>query len=322
MEESLKKIIGMMVCVILIPLFVSCLPSSEMSLEPDTVDFEITIQPNYQEFPTLEKTSFYEEVNWKVGDQLSLSNPGLRVPEFQSISDVDQDGLLDDLEYYIAMTYSPLLIFDENEQEDVAFTVIPLYQVSPVTHWSGQSGAMLVFTFLYDNDNGADFDRDWSDWVTDPWNAACGAAADPFDQFFGKHCGDTEVVYFFVGQWDNWQTTRLLSIYWKRHYDNIYETSENVVGYDNFSGTSTMTHPIIYVSEDKHGMYPTHEFCEDYQTDVLWEKANIPCWPKMEDCSDGVSLQISNLSPQWNVGEAINKDTKNRGALNGSQYQV
>ena len=68
-------------------------------------------------------------------------------------------------------------------------------------------------------------------------------------------------------------------------------------------------------------MYPTNDFCEDYATDVLWEKANIPCWPKMEDCSGGVSLRISYLPAQWNVGEAKNKDTKNRAALNGSLYQ-
>ena len=235
--------------------------------------------------------------------------------------DSDEDGIDDTVELTIAKKYAPLLIFDEDEQEDVADTVLPLYQVSPIVHHSGQSGAMLTFVFLYDGDYGADFDQGWSDWFTDPIDTAAGFIMDPFDQWFGKHCGDTEVIYFFIANYDNWNNTQLESIYWKRHYDDIYETSENSVGYEDFGDGYGRTHPIIYVSEDKHGMYPNKGQCEDYETDVVAEKIKIPLTPKMEDCDEGVRLQINYVPAQWNVGEAKSESTKNRSALNGSHYQ-
>lgn len=251
--------------------------------------------------------------------QNGIINPTLLSPTFQASPDIDRDGLSDSLESYIATTYAPQLVFDENEQENVSQTLIPLYQVSPLRHYSGLDGAMLVFTFLYDNDNGADFDQDWS--FGNLWGSACGLAMDPFDQFFGTHCGDTETIYFFIAQYNNWESTYLQSIYWKRHYDSIYETSSDVVEYSNFNSGGNLTHPIIYVSEDKHGMYPSHDECEDYKTDVLWDKADVPCWPKMEDCSGGVVLNITYLPAQWNVGESISESTMNTTALEGTHYQ-
>ncbi|MBA4419932.1 MAG: hypothetical protein C0391_02180 [Anaerolinea sp.] len=251
--------------------------------------------------------------------QTRITNPHLLSPNGQAQSDRDRDGLSDDLEYYLATTYAPVLIFDEDEQENVSQTLIPLYQVSPLRHYSGQDGAMLVFTFLYDNDNGADLDQEWS--IFNMFDDACSLIMDPFDQMTGTHCGDTESIYFFIGQWDNWQTTHLNSIYWKRHYDPIYETSAEVVAYRDFSGGTNYTHPVIYVSEDKHGMYPSHDECEDYETHVIQDETYIPCTPKMEDCSGGVQLQITNLPPQWNVGESISESTMNTTALEGTHYQ-
>ncbi len=237
----------------------------------------------------------------------------------QDTADTDQDGITDSMEAYIASTYAPQLRFDEGEQENVSQTVIPLYQVSPLKHHSGQDGAMLVFTFLYDNDNGAEFDQDWS--FGNLWGSACSLAMDPFDQFFGTHCGDTETIYFFIASYNNWSSTYLQSIYWKRHYDPVYETNSDVVEYVDFTNSSNRTHPVIYVSEDKHGMYATHDDCEDYKTDVLWDKADIPCWPKMEDCSDGVTMNITYLPARWNVGESRFENTMNTTALEGTHYQ-
>jgi hypothetical protein len=237
----------------------------------------------------------------------------------QNYSDTDQDGITDALELYIATTYAPQLIFDENEQENVSQTLLPLYQVSPLRHHSGQDGAMLVFTFLYDNDNGADFDQDWS--FGNLWGSACGLAMDPFDQYFGTHCGDTETIYFFIANYNNWSSTYLQSIYWKRHYDPVYETSGDVVAYVDFTNSGNRSHPVIHVSEDKHGMYPSKDACEDYKTDVLWEKADIPCWPKMEDCDGGIVLNITYLPARWNVGESRYESTMNTTALEGTYYQ-
>jgi hypothetical protein len=240
--------------------------------------------------------------------------------------DSDEDGIDDETELRLARRYSPLLVFDENEQEDVQVTVLPLFQVSPIIHHSGQEGAMLTFVFLYDNDNGADFDRDWTDWFTDPLDTAGGLIMDPFDQFFGKHCGDTEVIYFFIANYGNWTNTRLESIYWKRHYDKIYETSQSAVRYKDLNDGTGATHPIIYVSEDKHGMYPNHDECEDYETDVVKEALYdkyipIPVTPKMEDCSGGKQLFYTyNMYSTQNVGEAKSENTKNRAALNGTLY--
>ena len=263
------------------------------------------------------------------------SDTGLALKASSCANDFDCDGIDDATELAIANKYRPYLIFDEDEQED-ANTVYPLFQLSPIIHHSGQEGAMLVFVFLYDMDNGADFDRGWTDWFTDPIDSAAGLIMDPFDQFFGKHCGDTEVIYFFIANYGNWEDTRLESIYWKRHYDPYYETSENVVRYKDMNDGTGSSHPVIYVSEDKHGMYPSHDMCENYKTDVVQEKLEsaagylvpgvledliyIPVTPKMEDCSDGPEGYII-LDASRNVGEAKDADTMNRKALNGTIYQ-
>ncbi len=235
--------------------------------------------------------------------------------------DSDDDGIDDATELMIAKRYAPVLVFDEDEDEDVTYTVLPLYQVSPIIHHSGQQGAILAFVFLYDHDYGADFDQGWTDWFTDPIDTAAGLIMDPFDQFFGEHCGDTEVIYFFIANYGNWTNIRLESIYWKRHYDDIYETGESSVGYEDIGDGNGRTHPIIYVSEDKHGMYPNHDDCEDYETDVVAERIKIPLTPKMEDCSGGVRLHYGNVTQQQNVGEAKSESTKNRTALNGTIYE-
>lgn len=242
--------------------------------------------------------------------------------------DSDMDGIDDETEWRIARTYSPVLQYDEDETEDVINVVVPLYQVSPYIHSNGKEGAMLVFVFLYDGDYGADFDQGWKDWFTDPISTIGGAIMDPFDQMFGKHCGDTEVIYFFIenGSGD-WQDTWLESIFWKRHYDPIYETPENKVSYVDIGDGFGRTHPLIYVSEDKHGMYPNHTECENYQTDVVQERIKnaidikIPLTPKMEDCSGGDRINFANLSNRQNVGEAISEKTMNRTTLNGTIYE-
>ena len=248
--------------------------------------------------------------------------------------DTDEDGIDDATELMLARKYSPYLIFDEDEQENIG-TIMQLHQVSPIIHHSGKQGAMLVYVFLYDNDNGADFDRSWSDWFTSPIDSAAGLIMDPFDQFFGKHCGDTEAIYFFVANYGNWTNTRLESIYWKRHYDPYTETSESAVMYKDMNDGFGATHPIIYVSEDKHGMYPSHDACENYKTDVVQEQLEsaagylvpsvledfiyIPVTPKMEDCSGGPEFFV-NVEFAYNVGEAKSNSTMNRHVLDGSIY--
>ena len=250
----------------------------------------------------------------------SKSTPDLALNPEQTGYDSDDDGIDDATELAIARRYAPVLVFDEGEDEDVDNTVLPLFQVSPIIHHSGLEGAMLVFLFLYDNDDGADFDQGWTDWFTDPIDTAAGFIMDPFDQYFGKHCGDTEVIYFFIANYGDWTNTRLESIYWKRHYDDIYETDQSAVQYEDLGDGTGRTHPIIYVSEDKHGMYPNHDACEDYETDVVAEKIKIPLTPKMEDCSGGLRLHYANVNQSQNVGEAKSESTKNRTALNGTIY--
>lgn len=245
-----------------------------------------------------------------------------------SATDSDMDGIDDATELRLARTYSPVLEYDEKETEDVINVVLPLYQVTPLKHHSGKEGAMLVFVFLYDEDYGADFDQGWKDWFTDPFDTVGGLIMDPFDQFFGKHCGDTEAIYFFIANNDgNWQEPWLESIYWKRHYDPFYETPETEVEYVDIGDGFGRTHPLIYVSRNKHGMYPSHSECENYQTDVVEEKIkdtiiiDIPLTPKMEDCSDGIRMNFANLSAKFNVGEANSEKSMNRTAMNGTIYQ-
>ncbi|MCJ7722947.1 MAG: PAN domain-containing protein [Anaerolineales bacterium] len=264
----------------------------------------------------------------------SGKNPDLTIKASFIEGDSDDDGIDDATELMLARKYSPYLIFDEDEQESVD-TIMQLHQVSPIIHHSGKEGAILVYVFLYDMDYGADFDRGWSDWFTDPIDSAAGLIMDPFDQFFGKHCGDTEAIYFFVSNNGNWTNTRLESIYWKRHYDPFYETSEDAVVYKDLNDGFGATHPVIYVSEDKHAMYPSHDMCEDYETDVVQEKLEsaagylvpgiledfiyIPVTPKMEDCSGGQE-RYTDVTFAYNVGEAKSNSTMNRNVLNGSIY--
>lgn len=261
-------------------------------------------------------------------------NPNLQIKNSLTGIDSDEDGIDDATELMLARKYTPYLIFDEDEQEDIR-TVVQLHQVSPIIHHSGKEGAMLVYVFLYDMDNGADFDRGWTDWFTSPIDSAAGLIMDPFDQFFGKHCGDTEAIYFFVANYGNWENTRLESIYWKRHYDPYSETSENAVLYKDLNDGFGTTHPIIYVSEDKHGMYPSHNMCENYTTDVVQEKLEsaagylvpsvledfiyIPVTPKMEDCSEGPETYVD-VTFAFNVGEAKSNSTMNRHVLDGTIY--
>jgi hypothetical protein len=264
----------------------------------------------------------------------TTADPGLAIKAEMSGQDSDDDGIDDATELMLARKYSPYLIFDEGEQEDTR-TVYQLHQVSPVIHHSGQEGAMLVYVFLYDMDNGADFDRSWSDWFTSPIDSAAGLIMDPFDQFFGKHCGDTEAIYFFVANYGNWTNNRLESIYWKRHYDPYEETSENAVLYMDMNDGFGYSHPVIYVSEDKHGMYPTINACENYKTDVVQEKLEsaagylvpgiledfiyIPVTPKMEDCGEGPEVFVD-VTFAFNVGEAKSNATMNRHVLDGTIY--
>jgi len=260
--------------------------------------------------------------------------PDLVVEASSDGYDSDDDGIDDATELMLARKYSPYLIFDEDEQENV-HTIMQLHQVTPVIHHSGKEGAMLVYVFLYDMDNGADFDRGWTDWFTDPIDTAAGVIMDPFDQFFGKHCGDTEVIYFFVANYGNWTNNRLEYIFWKRHYDPYEETSENAVLYMDMNDGFGPSHPVIYVSEDKHGMYPSHDMCENYKTDVVQEKLEsaagylvpgiledliyIPVTPKMEDCSGGETMFV-NVTFDYNVGEAKSSATMKRNVLDGSIY--
>jgi len=234
-------------------------------------------------------------------------------------TDTDMDGLSDDLEQWIAWAFKPLLVFDQEEQTK-ASEILALYQVSPMRHHSGVDGAMLTFVFLYPTDDGADFDRSWKDWFTDTGNAACGALGDPFDQLFGKHCGDDEVIYFAIGQENNWQqNVRILSVYWKRHFDKIYETPASVLKMDDYGSGGARTHPTIYVSEDKHGMYPSPDECESYRTDELKKKTGIGCYPKMEDCDGGMRVHV-NFTFQQNVGEYSPKEAQNHNALDNTTY--
>ena len=82
-----------------------------------------------------------------VDPEISL-NAAFSPNESDCPNDFDCDGIDDDTELWLARTYSPYLVFDEDEQEEVQKTVIPLFQVTPYTY-NGQDGAMLTFVFLF-----------------------------------------------------------------------------------------------------------------------------------------------------------------------------
>ena len=214
------------------------------------------------------------------------------------INDADGDGLSDEDELWLAQTFNPYYIFDENESVNVYNDVVMLYQVSPTPDIPGCT-ALLTYIPHFPED-----------------------AGDEADMGFGYHVGDNEAVRVCAVHDTERQVWWAYSIVIHRHFDAPAGYVRN--GEYMFSGVThgisidtiyfrDGEHIILYVSKDKHAAYPTPEECEAYHT--------VPGAPDawdFEDCSGGAQMYLE-VRPELNVGER-NDPAFNWGSESGNSF--
>lgn len=212
--------------------------------------------------------------------------------------DQDCDGLSDQLEQWMIDTYKPVLEFDENESVDPA-TSAAIYQVSP-GWYHDMRGVWITVVLVYPRDDGlvAMNIEGWNH-LTCAGLGDIGAAV--ANEGFDEHLGDTEALRIFVADIGNnsWQIQGLLL---KRHYDP-YESyiPDDFEWRQSPPGEGEATHPLIFVSESKHGMYSSADECANYTHEFMGI-----CEMEIEDCgNDDHPGAYMNLytPPEQNVGE-------------------
>jgi hypothetical protein len=212
------------------------------------------------------------------------------------ILDTDTDGISNEREWYLIEKVKPVLIFDENEPLDVVNETLTLYQVSPVRR-GGQEGYLITVVMLYPYDTGM------INWDLDGWDhVTCGsivgevvARAAEYD----RHCGDSEPLRIFVADYGptDW---KIEAIDIKRHGNDWEPYDDTRFSYERDEETGLNTHPIVYVSEGKHAMYPSENECDNY-SHVFYD-FGVSCNIKFEDCGGGIKLNL--YTPEkYNVGE-------------------
>lgn len=208
----------------------------------------------------------------------STMSPALPAMAAQG-GDSDTDGLTDEVEQSLADTFVPYLYFAEDEDANQAeilrfYQVTPIYKTSPnvwnypqyeFPEYQGPEGILLTFTIAYSYDYG---------------DAIAGLV---------DHPGDTEVIRIFLvhprNQPEVWDPFVLII---KRHYDDPERYFS-----EDFSWSGT--HPIVWVSEDKHAMYSSWEECDDYSEYLI----------EFEFCGGGYAIDypITLGVDGFNVGE-------------------
>ncbi|MBI5842364.1 MAG: zinc ribbon domain-containing protein [Chloroflexi bacterium] len=163
-------------------------------------------------------------------------------------TDTDEDGLNDGFEEWIANAFVPIFQYDEDEdvpREQVMrfYQVTPIYKTSPnvwnypqyqFPEYQGPPGILITYVVAYTWDTG---------------DAVLGIEA---------HAGDAEAIrIFLVNPRNDPFTWNPVVIMIKRHFDDPE-------AYYSYQFQWSQTHPIVWVSEDKHAMYSNWEECDDY----------------------------------------------------------
>lgn len=204
----------------------------------------------------------------------SLENNQFGLTGPSGINDKDYDGLSDEFERWIADEFFPYLYLDGSETES-KYNIMRLYQVTPLTNASsnpigednyfGPDGVLLTFVVLFEDDYG-----DRMTGLTD-------------------HDGDAELlrILFVPLPNDPYSWTPLVVVI-KRHEDT---PEAYYLGHLDWIDS----HPIIWVSADKHAMYSDWEECDDYSSGF-------------EYCgdSDELNYPVSLYVDGFNVGERRN----------------
>jgi hypothetical protein len=204
--------------------------------------------------------------------------------------DRDCDGFSDDSETWFFDTYSPVLVLDEDEDDctdDPVNDFEVLYQVSPyeTDERYSRRGALISIVVL--------------------WNEDCGGYSN--NPLGTGHSGDGETMRIWVTQSpidSKWSLTGML---WRVHKDDWnYETKL----YNARDGVYFDGHPLMYVSESKHAMYPKLSKCENYK------------WFLYEDCGEGEIIMLSdmNVSPGGNIYSRVVPSSHNVGEANSHNF--
>jgi len=198
------------------------------------------------------------EVSINVDDQaVAIPDPGLTNTSHEidmpamggGGGDIDNDGLSDGFEEWMANTFFPIMKFNEDESVSLNqvmrfYQVTPIYKTSPgiwnfpnyiFPEYQGPQGVLITYVMAYPFDYG---------------DAILGINA---------HKGDTEVIrMLIVNPRDDPNVWGVATIAISRHYDN----PERYYPID-FAWEGT-THPVVWVSQDKHAMYSSYNECDDY----------------------------------------------------------
>ena len=249
--------------------------------------------------------------------------------------DCDGDAISDQTEHDLVERFKPYLIFHPGEKafatgRNPAFDVY--WQVSPAELY-GVQGAFMTLVMTYPEDYGPDEIDINSGWERTkvglvlgssclvPYSLPiCISAAMAAGNFLhGEslgpallgHLGDTEALRIFVagsGPAENWTLTH---VDWKRHHEGFADEGDPIpIGTEIRNGLQfySETHPIVYISQDKHASYPTANACEDYPwvievgKDNWWNIKFFTVNP--EDCGEmHYGLPYTPIS--HNVGEMV-----------------
>ncbi len=199
--------------------------------------------------------------------------------------DTDLDGLTDEFEDWAANTFVPVLYFSKDE---LAFKnndpILRIYQVTPIyktapsvwnypqyefPEYQGPPGILITYVITYPYDYG---------------EALTG---------IGMHAGDTETIrIFLVNPRNQPQTWDPFVILIKRHYDDPERYTSDEFGWSG-------THPIVWVSENKHAMYSSWNECDDASKYLV----------QFEWCGSDYTINypITLGVDGFNVGERLNK---------------
>jgi hypothetical protein len=261
-------------------------------------------------------------------------------PMLDTSYDMDHDGLATSEEDWVAKTFAPVYIYDEEEHNHFANTsgiqegrdVIYLFQVT-------QGNCLPYPVFITKKDNGKDvnyFQFTGAQAYPTPDNyvimtivAAYRYDYVPYDPVVGGekdltgHLGDTETMRICFARSSKipgssdltkshsavYQDGSLKMAYTpammiiKRHFDDprLYLTND-------FTWEKT-THPDLYISEGKHAAYKTENECEHYVSGIQWLGWDEDCgggtkiWPK--GLSDYTDYNFNNVGesdyPSWKV---------------------
>ncbi|MBI5351577.1 MAG: zinc ribbon domain-containing protein [Chloroflexi bacterium] len=200
--------------------------------------------------------------------------------------DSDQDGLQNWVEEYIAQKYAPYYVFDANElwwrpcsnslrkvTTDVCIN-LPEYQAIPPVNFiyqarpgtiNGEPYVLLVITVLYD------IDYAHPKWVSSIlWHFGDTESLELYIHCFGEDCNQAEKGYWM----DGIQMNRHSKGYWDQASD-----FDMVDPFGHMPTDGSATHPVVYVSLGKHGVYPNMNVCNNIVVEGgLAEHCSVGGW--------------------------------------------